>query len=83
MSGDWPCPALNSPSALLVATLVVAAFFGGIMFERERQGEDEKAAALAAKYPVHPIPIIRGERFRLRGAALFREPLTDVSCSSA
>ena len=35
---------------LLVAMLVVAAFFGGVRFERERRRRaDEEAAALAAK----------------------------------
>jgi hypothetical protein len=39
--------------ALLVAMLVVAAFFAGIRFERERQRRaDERAAALAPKATV-------------------------------
>jgi hypothetical protein len=44
--------------ALLVAMLVVGAFFGGIRFERERRKrEDEAAAAMAAaKAPIKNRP---------------------------
>jgi hypothetical protein len=35
--------------ALLVLLLVVACFFGGIRFERERQRRADEAAALAGK----------------------------------
>ena len=35
--------------AFLVAVLAVAAFFGGIRFERERQRRASEAAALAAR----------------------------------
>jgi hypothetical protein len=43
---------------LFFATLVVAAFFGGIRFERERRHKDE-TAALAAKTPpaARPSPV--------------------------